>query len=44
MHVVITGRDASEELIAYADLATEMCEIKHPYRLQGVRAQKGIEF
>lgn len=44
MHVVITGRDASEELLAYADLATEMREIKHPYRLQGVRAQKGIEF
>ncbi len=44
MHVVITGRDASEELIAYADVVTEMREIKHPYRLQGVRAQKGIEF
>jgi cob(I)alamin adenosyltransferase len=44
MHVVITGRYASEELIAYADLATEMREIKHPYKLQGVRAQKGIEF
>jgi cob(I)alamin adenosyltransferase len=44
MHVVITGRDASEELLAYADLATEMREIKHPYKLQGVRAQKGIEF
>lgn len=44
MHVVITGRDASEELIAYADLVTEMHEIKHPYKLQGVRAQKGIEF
>ncbi len=44
MHVVITGRDASEELIAFADLVTEMREIKHPYKLQGVRAQKGIEF
>lgn len=44
MHVVITGRDAPEALIAYADLATEMREIKHPYKLQGVRAQKGIEF
>lgn len=44
MHVVITGRDAPEELIAYADLATEMREIKHPYKLQGIRAQKGIEF
>jgi len=44
MHVIITGRDAPEELIAYADLVTEMREIKHPYKLQGVRAQKGIEF
>jgi cob(I)alamin adenosyltransferase len=44
MHVVITGRDAPEELIAYADLATEMREIKHPYKLPGIRAQKGIEF
>ncbi len=44
LHVVITGRDAPEELIDYADLVTEMREIKHPYKLEGVRAQKGIEF
>lgn len=44
MHIVITGRDAPEELIEFADLVTEMREIKHPYKLQGVRAQKGIEF
>jgi cob(I)alamin adenosyltransferase len=44
LHVVITGRDASEALIGYADLVTEMHEIKHPYKLQEVRAQKGIEF
>jgi cob(I)alamin adenosyltransferase len=44
MHVIITGRDAPQELIDYADLVTEMREIKHPYKLQGVRAQKGIEF
>ena len=43
MHVVITGRDAPEELIAYADLATEMREIKHPFQ-QGIKAQPGIEF
>ncbi|MCC6629467.1 MAG: cob(I)yrinic acid a,c-diamide adenosyltransferase [Chloroflexi bacterium] len=42
-HVVLTGRDAPEPLIAFADLATEMREIKHPYH-QGVKAQKGIEF
>lgn len=43
MHVVITGRDASPGLIAFADLVTEMTEIKHPYQ-KGVKAQKGIEF
>jgi len=42
-HVILTGRDAPEELIAFADLVTEMREIKHPYR-EGVKAQKGIEF
>ena len=43
MHIVITGRDAPPELIAFADLVTEMREIKHPYKA-GVKAQKGIEF
>ena len=43
LHVVITGRDAPEELIQIADLVTEMREIKHPYR-KGVKAQEGIEF
>lgn len=43
MHVVITGRDAPEQLIEYADLVTEMTVIKHPYRA-GIKAQKGIEF
>lgn len=42
-HVVLTGRDAPEALLEYADLVTEMQEIKHPYRA-GVRAQRGIEF
>jgi cob(I)alamin adenosyltransferase len=42
-HVIITGRDAPEALIEYADLVTEMREIKHPYKA-GVKAQKGIEF
>jgi cob(I)alamin adenosyltransferase len=44
LHLVITGRDASPALIEYADLVTEMREIKHPYRDQGIKAQKGIEF
>lgn len=43
MHVVITGRDASPGLIDFADLVTEMTEIKHPYQ-KGIKAQKGIEF
>jgi cob(I)alamin adenosyltransferase len=42
-HVVITGRDAPDALIAFADLVTEMREIKHPYGA-GIKAQKGIEF
>lgn len=43
MHVVITGRGAGKDLIAAADLVTEMREIKHPYT-RGIKAQKGIEF
>lgn len=44
LHVVLTGRDAKPELIELADLVTEMKPIKHPYREQGITAQKGIEF
>jgi len=43
MHVVITGRHASHDLIAAADLVTEMKEIKHPYQ-SGTKAGKGIEY
>jgi cob(I)alamin adenosyltransferase len=42
-HVVVTGRNAKEELIEIADLVTEMEQIKHPFR-SGVKAQAGIEF
>jgi len=42
-HVVLTGRNAKEELITAADLVTEMSLIKHPFR-NGIKAQKGIEF
>ncbi len=42
-HVIITGRDAPQELIDFADLVTEMREIKHPFQ-QGLKAQPGIEF
>jgi cob(I)alamin adenosyltransferase len=44
LHLIITGRDALPELIEYADLVTEMREIKHPYEQQGIKAQPGIEF
>jgi cob(I)alamin adenosyltransferase len=44
LHLIITGRDAPPPLIDYADLVTEMREVKHPYREQGIKAQKGIEF
>ena len=44
LHLIITGRYASQALIEYADLVTEMCEIKHPYKDQGITAQPGIEF
>ena len=42
-HVVMTGRDAAEELVAVADTVTEMRKIKHAYD-QGIKAKKGIEF
>jgi cob(I)alamin adenosyltransferase len=43
LHLVITGRNAPEDLIEYADLVTEMLPIKHPFD-QGIHAQPGIEF
>ena len=42
-HVVLTGRNAKDELIEAADLVTEMTLIKHPFR-SGVRGQPGVEF
>ena len=42
-HVIITGRNAKDELIEFADLVTEMEMIKHPFR-SGVKAQVGVEF
>jgi cob(I)alamin adenosyltransferase len=43
-HVVLTGRNAPEELIERADLVTDMTLVKHPLKLQHIRAQPGIEF
>lgn len=44
LHLVITGRHAPQALIDFADLVTEMREVKHPLAEQGIRAQAGIEF
>lgn len=43
LHLVLTGREARQEIIDKADLVTEMKAIKHPLK-QGIKAQKGIEF
>jgi len=43
LHMVLTGRNALEEVIEVADLVTEMTLVKHPFR-SGVKAQQGIEF
>ena len=42
-HVVLTGRNAAEELIEIADLVTDMSLVKHPFR-SGIKAQIGVEF
>lgn len=41
--VILTGRDAPEALCEYADLVTEMTEIKHPFKA-GIKAQRGVDF
>jgi cob(I)alamin adenosyltransferase len=43
LHVVLTGRDAPQALIDFADLVTEMREVKHPFQ-RGIKAQPGIDF
>lgn len=42
-HVVLTGRNAKDELIEIADLVTEMELVKHPFR-SGIKGQLGVEF
>ncbi len=44
LHVVATGRHAPQALVELADLVSDVRSVKHPYREQGVKAQKGIEF
>lgn len=43
VEIVMTGRDASDELLEMADLVTEMKKIKHPFD-KGIPARRGIEF
>lgn len=43
-HVIVTGRHAPDALIEAADLVSDIRPLKHPYREQGVKAQRGIEF
>lgn len=42
-HAVVTGRSAPQELIDLADTVTEMGVVKHAFKDQGIKAQKGIE-
>ena len=43
VEIIITGRNAPQEIIDIADLVTEMREIKHPYQ-KGIQARIGIEY
>lgn len=42
-HVVVTGRNAPQQLIELADTVTEMKVVKHAFAEQGIKAQKGVE-
>ena len=44
LHLVVTGRNAPGELIDYADMVTEMQEIKHPFKEKKLPAQLGIDY
>jgi cob(I)alamin adenosyltransferase len=41
--VILTGRNAKPEIMDYADLVSEMREVKHPFQA-GIKAQRGIDF
>ncbi len=43
MEVILTGRNAAKEVVDMAQLVSEVCEIKHPYR-QGIEMRKGIDY
>jgi cob(I)alamin adenosyltransferase len=44
LHLILTGRDAPKELVDYADMVTEMREIKHPFHEQNLPAQQGVDY
>ncbi|OGW81705.1 MAG: cob(I)yrinic acid a,c-diamide adenosyltransferase [Omnitrophica bacterium RIFCSPLOWO2_12_FULL_44_17] len=44
VHVILTGRNAKSGLIQFSDLVTEMKEVKHPFKTQGLLAHAGIDF
>ena len=41
--MILTGRDAKPEICEYADLVTEMEQVKHPFQA-GIKAQRGVDF
>ena len=43
VHVILTGRNAHPSIVEFADMVTEMREVKHPYQ-KGIVAQRGIEY
>lgn len=43
LHLVVTGRSAPPQLVAYADLVTDMTNVKHPYE-RGITAKPGVDF
>lgn len=43
VNVIVTGRDAPQALIDFADTVTEMREVKHPYQ-KGITALAGIDY
>jgi len=43
VEIVLTGRDAPEEIIEMADYVTEMRQVKHPSK-KGIKARRGIEY
>jgi cob(I)alamin adenosyltransferase len=43
LHLILTGRNAPQEVLETADTVTEMRKIKHAYE-KGIKAEQGLEF